>query len=436
MNNLYLRKLVILVILFICEDTIIAIAQSSSNDSTKYDFTNVLNEAILKLLKSTDLVEKLQSQILLIEDVKRYGSTYEINNTAKLRPFGNTIDLNYLTTFGSASTRSLVNRYPPNTIRWEFSENKMHMFYGDTLKYWLWGDVVVQEPYSYWNYKNQEREFQVKYHEYKNLSIIATKLQVNQKDDNNISINTSYDCLKNPEGIKLGKHPKLSYKQHLKLIYIIGLELPSIMRSFFNKSGIFTALLGKIFNLNPKQHIISACPDFSTNEQRYYYLLPDISSVYVSFKNITIRGLSNFESFVNNQSWSNRYISYDLVYTLHVKNVRGNMTLEAGLEDLQHFQLNFFIGNLYILFVPKKQEFRVEALNYSVVEDSPQPSTLISVWLPKYSTSIIQLIESAVIDSLMPSKNYKQQPSSLFSNFAQIETSFVELLKKSHPRTR
>ncbi|XP_065208321.1 uncharacterized protein LOC135837093 isoform X2 [Planococcus citri] len=401
MNNLYLRKLVILVILFICEDTIIAIAQSSSNDSTKYDFTNVLNEAILKLLKSTDLVEKLQSQILLIEDVKRYGSTYEINNTAKLRPFGNTIDLNYLTTFGSASTRSLVNRYPPNTIRWEFSENKM-----------------------------------VKYHEYKNLSIIATKLQVNQKDDNNISINTSYDCLKNPEGIKLGKHPKLSYKQHLKLIYIIGLELPSIMRSFFNKSGIFTALLGKIFNLNPKQHIISACPDFSTNEQRYYYLLPDISSVYVSFKNITIRGLSNFESFVNNQSWSNRYISYDLVYTLHVKNVRGNMTLEAGLEDLQHFQLNFFIGNLYILFVPKKQEFRVEALNYSVVEDSPQPSTLISVWLPKYSTSIIQLIESAVIDSLMPSKNYKQQPSSLFSNFAQIETSFVELLKKSHPRTR
>ncbi|XP_065208327.1 uncharacterized protein LOC135837095 isoform X3 [Planococcus citri] len=437
-NNLWTKKLVVLVILFICEDSIIPVAQSSSNDSTKYDLTNVLNEAILKLLKSTDLVEKLESHII-IEDLKYYDGIYQINNTAKLRPFGNTININYMYTHTCGLTvgiRFLMNRNPPNTVRWNFSKNKLRLFY-DELRYWLVGDVLIDDPLSYWNYHPWESKFKVNNLEYNNLSIIATKPPEDQKDDKNISINMSYVRFKNLGDIKLKKHPKLSYKQQLKLMYIIGLELPSMMRGLFFDDGDFNVLLGKIFNLHPNQYIISACPDFLTNEQRYYYLLPDISFVYICFKNITIRGLSNFESFVNNQSWSRRYSSYDFVYTLHIKNVRGNMTLDPGFEHVPHFQLNFFIGNLGISFVPEKGKFRVEAQDYNcIVEDTLQPSMLISSWLPKYSTSIIQLIESALTDSLMPSKKDKENSTSLSSDFAEIETSFVELLKNSHPRTR
>ncbi|XP_065208319.1 uncharacterized protein LOC135837092 [Planococcus citri] len=428
----------IFVILFTCEEIIAA--QPASNDSTKYDLTNVLNDAILKLLKSTDLVEKLESEIL-IKSTNHRRWNIKINNTQKLRSFENTsaIEISTMFTFG-CSTGSLMFRNPPNTIRWEFPKNRFHMFY-DELNYWIVGSVqvLIKEPacpYSYWNcYYNSD--FDAKDHKYKNYSIIATNLSANQSCNENITINTSYDHSENPHGIKLEKHSVLlSYKQHLKLMYMISLELPSIMRRYFFDEGNFNALMGEMFNLNPKQHIISACPDFLTNEQRYYYLLPDISFVYMNFKNITIRGLSNFESYANNQSWSNRYSSYDLVYTLQVKNVRGHMTLDPGFEHLPHFQLNFFIGNLDISFVPKKGEFRVEAQDYSIVEDTLQPSTLISSWLPEYSTSIIELIESAVVDSLMPSKKDKEKSSSLSSDFTQIETSFVELLKKSHPRTR
>ncbi|XP_065204128.1 uncharacterized protein LOC135834220 [Planococcus citri] len=340
-------------------------------------------------------------------------------------------------TFGSLSNR-LMYRNPPNTIRWEFPKNTFHMFY-DELEYWIAGQVLV-EPHLYWTSDRSTSKFDVlRYHTYKNFSIIATKTPVsaNQSFNENIFINTSYDHLENLEGIKMEKYPKLlSYKQHIKLSYIIGLELPSIMRRFFFDGGNFNTILGEIFNLHPKQYIISACPDFLTHEQRYYYLLPDINFVYISFKNITIRGLSNFESYVNNQSWSNRYLSHDLVYTLHVKNVRGNMILDPDFDHLQHFQLNFFIGNLYISFAPEKGEFRVEARDYSIVEDTLQSSTLISSWLPEYSTRIIRLIESAMIDVMQSSNKDKEKSSSLSSDFAQIETSFVELLKKSHPRTR
>ncbi|XP_065204129.1 uncharacterized protein LOC135834221 [Planococcus citri] len=429
-NNLWTKKLVVLVILFICEDSIIPVAQSSSNDSTKYDLTNVLNEAILKLFKSTDLIEKLESHII-IEDVKHYDGIYQINNTAKLLPFGNTININYMYTHTYGSTwgiRFLMKRKPPNTVRWDFSKNKLRLFY-DELRYWLVGDVLIEESYSYWNSRQCERKFYVDHLEYNNLSIIAKKPPEDQKDDKNISINMSYDRFKNLADIKFKKPPKLSYKQQLKLMYIIGLELPSMMRSLFFDGGNFNVLLSKIFKLHPTEYIISACPDFLMNDQRYYYLLPDISFVHMSFKNITIRGLSNFESFVNNHSWSRRYLSLDFIYTLHVKNVRANMTLDPGFEHLPHFQLNFFIGNLDISFVPEKGEFRVEAQDYSTVEDTLQPSTLISSWFTKYLTSIIELIESAMVDSLMPSKKDKEKSISMSPQLAEMEASFVKISK-------
>ncbi|XP_065204127.1 uncharacterized protein LOC135834219 [Planococcus citri] len=423
----------IFVILFTCEEIIAA--QPASNDSTKYDLTNVLNDAVLKLLKSTDLVEKLESEIFM-RPTKHRRWNIKINNTQKLRPFGNTsaIEIKTTYTFGY-SISSLMSRNPPNTIRWEFSKNRFDIFY-DELQYCIVGSVqVIKKPCSHWNCYYR-RDFVAEDYKYKNYSIIVTNLPANQE---NITINTSYDHLENLHGIKLDieKHSVLlSYKQHLKLMYIISLELPSIMHRYFFDGGNFNALMGKMFNLNPKQHIISSCPDFLTNEQRYYYLLPDIFFVHMSLKNINLRGLSNFESYVNDQSWSNRYLSYDLVYTLHIKNVRGNMTLDPGFEHLPHFQLNFLIRNLYISFVPKKREFRVEARDYSIFEDTLQPSILISSWFRKYSTSIIELIESAMVDSLMPSKKDKEKSNSLSSDFAQIETSFVELLKISHPRTR
>ncbi|XP_065208326.1 uncharacterized protein LOC135837095 isoform X2 [Planococcus citri] len=417
MNHLRMWKLIVLVILFICE------AQSSSNDSTEYDLTNVLNEAILKILNSSDLVRELTSQILISPEIRDYGSIYKIDNTAKLRLFGNTINLEEISTHGLG-----ITQYSPDTILWEFSKNNFHMLYAE-LRYWLVGGVVIDESYSDWIDDHRGSAFGLKFHEYTNLSIIATKLPENREDDKNIIINISYDRLKNLRGIELEKHPKLSYKQHLKLIYIIGLELPYIMRNFFMNGGNFSALLGKIFNLNPKQHIITACPDFLTNEQRYYYLLPDIFLEHMSFKNITIRGLSNFELYTNDKSWSRRLSnsSNDLVYTLHVKDVRGDMSLDHRFEHLHlpRFQLNIIIRNLYISFVPKTDEFRVEAQDYSHVDDSLLPSTLVSVWFPKYSTSIIQLIESALIDSLMPSKKEKSIP--MTRQLAKMEASFVKI---------
>ncbi|XP_065208333.1 uncharacterized protein LOC135837101 isoform X1 [Planococcus citri] len=428
MNNPWKR---IFVILFICQE--ISAAQSSSNNSTKYDLTNVLNDAILRLFKGSDFFEKLEPEVL-INDGKFEYYGYKIDNTEKLQPFGDTIDLNTMYT-RRVCFSDLMMTNPPNTstIRWDFRENRFRMFYAE-LYYRITGQVQVEESSSPYRYKDDDdgsaSKFELDYNKYQNFSITATKLLVNPSFNENIIINISYDHLGNPKGIKLDKHRKLSYEQHLKLIYIIGLELSSMMDNFFNNCDDFNALLGEIFNLNPQQRIISAYPDFLTNEQRYYYLVPDINFMYMSFKNITIRGLSNFESYTNLKSYKYECILSDhiFVYTLHVKDVRGNMTLEPGFEHLPHFRLNFFIRNLNILwFVSKNKRFRVEAHNYSIVEDTPQAPSLISSWLSKYSASIIQFLQSAMADLMMPTKKSNSIPSS--PQLAEMEASFGEILK-------
>ncbi|XP_065208330.1 uncharacterized protein LOC135837097 [Planococcus citri] len=434
MNN---RCQMIFVILFICQE--INAAQSSNNDSMKYDLTNVLNDAILRLLKGTYLFEKLEPEIL-IQDPKHQNNVYKINNTQKLQPFGNTISLKRMFTVGLSSNRSkLFTRNPLNTstIRWEFPENKFHMTY-DELNYRIKGYVQVEDPYSYWNDDYSISEFHARYHEYKNLSITAIKPLANSSYNENIFFNTSYDHLENPDGIKLAKHPALSYEEHLELTHVIGLELPSIMRNFFINSGNFTPLLDEIFNLNPKQHIISAHPDFLTNEQWYYYHIPDIYYIYLSFQNIIIEGLSNFESYANNKPRNYDRYEFDnddhhdlIVYTLHVKDVRGNMTLHPHFKysyEYEYFKLNFCIGNLYISFAPKNEEFHVEAQDYSIVEDTPRSPTVISSWLSKHSTTIIQVLESEIIDLVkMPSKIRK--PCSLCPQVPRMEFNFLDVLK-------
>ncbi|XP_065208331.1 uncharacterized protein LOC135837098 [Planococcus citri] len=418
----------IFVILFIREE--ITATQSSKNNCTKYDLTNVLNDAILKLFKGTDFFEKLESQIIL-KDLKFLHDVYKINNTEKLQPFGDTIDLKglYISRLVYGPLIGGENPRDTSTIRWDFPENRLRMFYAE-LYYGITGYVQVDEESSSYRYREDgsASKFELDHNKYKNFSITATKPPTKQSCNESILINTSYDYLKNPPGIKLAKHRKLSYKQHLKLSYIIGSELPSIMHHIFNDSGNFNALLGEIFNRNPKQHIISAFPDFLTNEQRYYYLLPDINFMYMSFKNITIRGLSNFESYTNLKHYLYRVFSdHIFVYTLYVKDVRGHMTLEPGFDHLPHFQLNFFIPNLNMRFVPKNKQFRVEAHNYSIVEDTPQAPTMISSWLSKYSTSIIQLLQTAMTDLMMPMEKNNSIP--LSPQLAEMEASFGDILK-------
>ncbi|XP_065208335.1 uncharacterized protein LOC135837101 isoform X2 [Planococcus citri] len=427
MNNPWKLNLMFF-ILFIHEE--ITAAQSSNNNSTKYDLTNVLNDAILRLFKGTDLFEKLEPEIIL-KNSKHLDAVYKIKNTEKLQPFGDSIDLKGLHTTRLVYGSQTENPPDTCTIRWEFPENRFHMFYA-ALYYWIYGYIQVEESsssYRYWD-DDTVSKFDLEYIKYKNFSITATKPPTNPSCNENIVVNTSYEHLENPyKGIKLDKHRKLSYDQHLELTYIIGSELPSIMHHFFFKVGNFNTVMGEIFNLNPKQHIISACPDFLTNEQRYYYLLPDINFMYMGFKNITIRGLSNFESYTNLKSyiyarWCPDYI---FVYTLHVKDVRGNVTLEPAFEHLPHFQLNFFIRNLKIWFVPKNKQFCVEAHKYSIVEDTPQAPTMISSWLSKYSASIIQLLQSAMTDLMMPME--KNNSILLSPQLAEMEASFGEILK-------
>ncbi|XP_065208339.1 uncharacterized protein LOC135837103 [Planococcus citri] len=414
--------------------TEINVAHSSSNNLSKYDLTDILNDAIVRVLKSNVIVEELES-LIIIDNNRQYDGIHEINNTEKIPPFGNTIHFHTIIVFGFSLNTIRSHYHQRNTIRWEFSKNELRMFYNE-LEYTVFGYVNLEKPQSIDYLSSDDTQIEAFVHRYKNFSVTATKPSTNLKDDKNISIDMSYDHLSNDQGIQLDKSRKIPYEHQLKLTYSLSLELPSITRHIFNAGGNLSALLGEMFNLHPKQHVITAFPDFPAEEERYYYLIPDISfGNNLSLKNITIRGLTNFQSFVNNRTLNKQALPF---YTLNVANVTGNMTLEAGFDHLglSCFQLSFVSFNFYISYVPDGEKFRVEAQDYFIVEDAPRAPTLISSWLSNYSTSIMKVIESSIEALIIPLKEAKNNTDAeksipLTPHLSEIETSFMELLNKS-----
>ncbi|XP_065208338.1 uncharacterized protein LOC135837102 [Planococcus citri] len=417
-------------ILFVWGEISAAHSSSSCNFS-KYDFTDILNDAIVRILKSDTIAEKLES-LILVGDDRKYNGECRIN-TGKIPFFENPIDISGVRVIGDNFNGLRLDKNQHSTIRWEFPKNELRMLYSH-LEYQIYGHTFIEVSNSFWNFNVKCSQIVAQGLWYRNLSVIATKSLAKQKDDENITIGIHWNHMTNHKGIRFTKKKrKISYKHHLSLLYLFSLEFPAIIRHVFNDGGNLRALLGKMFNLHPRQHIIAAFPDFPTNEQRYYYLIPDISIGFLVLKNITIRGLSNFESYMNKRTAKfHRYLSHCRVYTLRISSVQGNVTLDPGFDHLSRLQptLSFSISNLDITYAPKTQKFRVKARDYFIDENSPKSSLQISSWLSKYSTSIMKLIELSIQDLLAPSKEDTEKSISSTPHLREMDTSFMRLLTK------
>ncbi|XP_065208340.1 uncharacterized protein LOC135837104 [Planococcus citri] len=419
-------KLIFFVTSFIGKE--ITTVQSSDSSSSKYDLTAVLNDAIAGIFKSTDSIEQLETIIYAnAPDFITY--LYHTNDSeCIIQTPSNVITIRYLHIQGANNnTCNATWHKPSNTIRWDLSKNQLHMF-SEELKYKITGDVLSNSRYGYVDYDNTRSKFEIASFLYKNFSMIAAKPLVNQPGDKNITIDFPHDekhmgiC----QGIVFKTLGNLCYEKQLRLMEMISYGIPGAICRYYNNGGRLKGQLDTLLDLNPKQRIISAYPNFSTDEQLYYYLIPNISLVHLNFRNVTIRGLTNFESYVNDQSSDD---SCNNVYILRVKNITGNMILHSGFEHLPYFQLKFSIPDLRVSFIPKTENFRVKAQDYIIAEDAPETPTLISSWLSKYSTDIMRVLESELEDLMMPSIKNKSIPFS--SQRSELDASFVELVKKS-----
>ncbi|XP_065223176.1 uncharacterized protein LOC135847542 [Planococcus citri] len=390
-------------------------ATALRDPSPKYDITKIINETVVKLLgtKNSDNLNERILSWMHPEAGKYFRHQISIKNDLKIRPFNEDFFLDGMifryTGYPYFSKESKAR------IRWNTSKAEMSISW-NKIRFIIYGKVKDEACSFVWC--RHYYEFEV-VHVYDNFSITATKLSSNQLDDKKIFIAVSYDRVENEEGIKFSKNYELSYKQILQLKYKIALESTTLISDFFIKSDDFYNFFDSIL-VTPKERITSIHPDFPDNEHSYYYSIPDIPIVYVNFKNIKIIGLWSFEPCIDNNTIS-----------LHTKNVRGNMILDAGFEHFPQFELKFIIDELSMFIDHGIKRIRVMARNYSISELTSKSSSSLSSWLKEFSVPIMDLIESAIETTIMPSMGYLSRSSLSKIQIQEMETSFIQLLKKS-----
>ncbi|XP_065224965.1 uncharacterized protein LOC135848829 isoform X2 [Planococcus citri] len=378
---------------------------------SKYDITKIINEIFTGIFRDVDWRTKLQSA-----SGTKFFHTFNIELPAKntLPQFGNEIYLNC-----SITTIDILGI----TIKWDFIRDKVNIEL-DKIKFSILGEVKEKPSLN-----TTISSFLVLSLTFKNFSISSEKNPINQPGDEKIQTDVSYDGVTTEKGIKASIHQsKLSYEEQLELIHAISLPLESVIRDGVINRTKFSDLLNTMFSLNPQKRITSVDPDFPLNTHQYYYLIPEIPIIHASLRNIKIFGLWNFEPYFYNKKITNSQ-SFKLI----IKNIHGKMILDSGFRQWPQFSINFSIHELSISAEVKLRGVRVKVQNCSISEEVLEPdASIISSWLTKFSTFIIELLESAVEISIITWMNKDDFRSSFSSSsIREAENSLIEILKKS-----
>lgn len=165
--------------------------------------------------------------------------------------------------------------------------------------------------------------------------------------------------------------------------------LSKLLRENYKTNQEFPKSLRTLFKAysGSKKTLLSTHPDFFTNDNKYYYLIPKISFFCFNLKNVFIRGLWHLEWLKINTGLS------IFTHSLMIRNVQGSVVLDFGTTQEKPVELQFKIDYFSISIDGKS--VNVDARCYSVNKTNTPLSY-------RQSALIMQRIELAVASSVLP----------------------------------
>ncbi|XP_065204972.1 uncharacterized protein LOC135834912 [Planococcus citri] len=396
--------------------------RSIIDSSEKYDITDALHDSIRDAINANHLPAGLFNSILYPQH-----HYYIDENPMKSKHFSDFFffsDLYFIITSQSVSP-----------VRWNFSKNETFVGF-DHMSIFIQG-------YTHMRHNVSDPTLFSAILEINNISVCVRHL-TNGDEDKKVNTSVSFGFAGIWGDNTIIRDYKIEYKERQKMVYIVNNLLPKIIKRRITKNKNFSQCLRTSPSTQPHQKIISKHPDFHANKEKYYYLLPQIALELISFSDIKIVGLSNFESLEVVRRPQNRtnYLSTNkrdepkYYWILHVNDIYGSMDLRYGKEKpefkKQIAAINFTITRLSMLLDFSNNFTTFEAKDYSISEFHRNFSIPITNWLSEFSSTIMTHIESAMAHSIMlRGLRYQlnvqvKNASSLESSTRRMENSFIQ----------
>ncbi|XP_065204968.1 uncharacterized protein LOC135834909 isoform X2 [Planococcus citri] len=367
-GNMNFKMKTSLLIFFIAKDLV---SVRALDESSKYDITKVLNDSINGIFQKAGW-----SRVKKTFTKGFHGlSEYKTKNIRKFKIFGDEIIYRGLH-FRDVGAPDLIS------IQWNSAKNETRLQFSG-FGYYLDCNMIGALNKTVARFSANPI--------FTKFAIIITESSTGQ-NESKIKIEIDYANIMHYESTWLTGYDKTKLKTTQRLFYEFHIMLPKVTRHCLARNKKFKQALTNSLLVYPKRYISSIYPDFSRKERKYYYSIPKISLNSYHLKNITIRGLSNFESF-NGTS-------------LQVKNIDGFMTCIIH-EALIEF-VTFEIDHLFISFNRDNQSITVNAQKYKIKQlnfgdSSSKHESLLLDSLPEFSSVILMRhIESAIANSIMP----------------------------------
>ncbi|XP_065204966.1 uncharacterized protein LOC135834908 [Planococcus citri] len=412
-------------ILFIFKE--FSTVRSIIDSSEKYDITDVVHDSIKDALHANHLSVGLYNSILYPQ-----LAFYAAENPVKSKRFSDFVFFSRL--------YFIITENSGYSVRWNISKNET--FVGvSNMSIFIHGMVHMWQNISDCAYFSGFLEIN-------NISVCVRHL-TNGDEDKKINTSVSFGF----EGIKgdntIIRDYEIEYKERQKMVYIVNNLLPKMIKHRMTSNKNFSQCLRDSPYAQPNHKIISKYPDFHANKEKFYYLLPPIALELISFSDIRIVGLSNFESLEAKRHPPN--LRFDLLkiehgvpkeepkyyHILQINDIYGSMVLRYGKEKpefkKQIAAINFTINRLSMLVDMSKNRTMFKAKDYSITEFPRNFSIPITNWLSKFSSTIMRHIESAMAHSIILRGLRRRRlnvqvnnASSLESSTRQMENSFTQ----------
>ncbi|XP_065208597.1 uncharacterized protein LOC135837300 [Planococcus citri] len=359
--------------------------------SNKHDISSSLPNWIATIFQKADAKDINDALVNAFASAEYHRvRLLEYNITRELEPFQSKIifyDVNFYTHAIDAR-----KTYPYTLKTWKLSDNKICLT-TEKMRITLEGEVRPK--------KDQFYAFFFTTLHFKNFVLEAIPAS-NDPYNVKFSFNVSYDryYVRHHETFEEINWPKryLTYTQRNELTTTITPILPQLLREHIDRNPKFSETIDQIVKIvdQPSENI-SAYPNLQSYRNQYYYQyqIPKIPFFSFCLKNLVIEGLLNLESLkVDTDAESSIF-----THTLLMKNIRGNMILDYGSKKQKPLELNYVIDYLSISIKKDSGLVHVTARSYSV--NRTATSSPLSY---RQSANIIQKIECAAADVLVPSK--------------------------------
>ncbi|XP_065204969.1 uncharacterized protein LOC135834910 [Planococcus citri] len=398
----------------------ISTVRSIIDSSEKYDITDVVHDSIKDALKADHLTSKLWNSIIFPQH-----HYYIDKNPVKSKRFSDFV------CFGALAF--IITRHSRSPVRWNISKNETFVGFNHITIY-IDGEVHMWHNFSAYTFFSGFLEIN-------NVSVCVRHL-TDGDEDKKINTSVSFGSASIWGDNTIIRDYKIEYKERQKMVYIINNFFPKIIKHCITSNKNLTQSLRTSPSTQPHQKIISKYPDFHANKERYYYSLLPIDLELISFTDIKIVGLSNFESMEVKQHplndsylFTNQRDEPKYYQILHMNDIYGSMDLRYGKEKpefkKQIAAIHFTINRLTMLIDVSYNFTKFEAEDYSITELPQSFSIPITNWLSKFSSTIMSHLESAIAHSVLRGFRNKynvqvKNASSLESSTRQMENSFIQ----------